>query len=103
MFKSYFFGFELFVFDKGFLFVGLNVLGQSVGLSSEKTRGNNVGRGSVVRASEFKSEDPGFDPLAGLGMIRDMFSVSPSQLLCKDLFVPDPTSCVRHATGVCAR
>ena len=27
----------------------------------------NGGRSSVVRASEFKSEDPGFDPLAGQG------------------------------------
>ena len=28
---------------------------------------NDGGRGSVVRASQFKSEDPGFDPLAGQG------------------------------------
>ena len=28
---------------------------------------NNLGRNSVVRESEFKSEDPWFDPLAGQG------------------------------------
>ena len=32
--------------------------------------------------SEFKSEHPGFDPLAGQGG-RRFFSVHPSQLLCR--------------------
>ena len=36
---------------------------------------------SVVRASECKSEDPGFDPLQG--RVRGSFSVSPSQLWCR--------------------
>ena len=41
------------------------------------------GRRSVVRASEFKSEAPGFDPLAGQGEDRGSFSILPSQLLCR--------------------
>ena len=48
----------------------------SVVVSSEQTDNkppaqnshhNTGGRGSVVTASEFKSEDSGFDPLAGPG------------------------------------
>ena len=39
------------------------------------------GRGSLVRQSEFKAEDPGFDPLAEQG--EEQFSVSSSQLLCR--------------------
>ena len=34
---------------------------------------------SVVRTSDFKSEDPGFDPVTGQGGER--FSIPPSQLL----------------------
>ena len=39
------------------------------------------GCSSVARESEFKSKDPGFGPLAGQG--ENSFSVSPSQLLCR--------------------
>ena len=50
----------------------------------------NGGRSSVGRASEFKSEDPEVDS-AWRGRMRDsFFPVPPSQLLCADLFVPDP-------------
>ena len=50
------------------------------------------GRSSVVKltASEFKSADPGFDPMQLLGSIpgrglrvREGFSIPPSQLSCK--------------------
>ena len=54
-------------------------------------RGRGIGRSSVVTASEFKSEDPGFDPVGG-----DSFSIPPSQLLCRFDY-PDPPWCVRHA------
>ena len=47
----------------------------------------NRGRSSVVKTSEFKSEDPGFDPLEGQGPLNSG----------ADLFVPDSPSCVRHA------
>ena len=40
-----------------------------------------VNREGRIRASEFKSEDPGFDSLAGRMM--GQFSVSPSQVLCR--------------------
>ena len=38
---------------------------------------------SSVRESEFKSEGPGFDPLAGQGEKPNSFSVPPNQLLCR--------------------
>ena len=44
--------------------------------------------------SEFKSEDPGFDPLAGHG--EEVF-LCLSVNSCANLFVPDPPSCVQHA------
>ena len=53
------------------------------------------GRGAVVRESEFKSEDPGFDPLAGQDE-RQFFCPSEAAL-CADLLVPDPSSWVRQA------
>ena len=43
--------------------------------------GGGVAR-SVLWESEFKSEDPGFDPLTG-ARVRSGFSVPPSQLLCR--------------------
>ena len=46
------------------------------------------GRGSVVRESEFKPEDPGFDPLAGQGEEYIFLSLRVNS--CADLFVPDP-------------
>ena len=54
----------------------------------------------MVRESEFKSEDPGFDPLAGQGEGQVLFA-PPSQLLCRLVFVPDPPSSVRHAPKMC--
>ena len=56
---------------------------------------HNGGRSSVVRASEFKPEDPRFDPLAGQG--EGQFFCPPRDNSCVDLFVPDPHFCVRHA------
>ena len=41
------------------------------------------GRSSVVRASEFKSEDPGFDPMVGQGGGQDFFCIPARQLLCR--------------------
>ena len=41
----------------------------------------SAGCSSEVRGSEFKSEDPGFDPWRG--RVRGSFSVPPSQLLCR--------------------
>ena len=43
--------------------------------------GNEMGDVAPRLESEFKSEDPGFNPLAGLG--EEQFSVPPSQLLCR--------------------
>ena len=54
----------------------------------------NGGRSSVVRVSEFYSEDPGFDHEAGQGE-GQFFCLSQSTLV--HICVPDPTSCVRHA------
>ena len=51
-----------------------------------KVTKQNGGHSSMVRASEFKSEDSGFDPLAGQG--ESLWGIS-----CADLFVPDPPSC----------
>ena len=51
----------------------------------------------MVRESEFKSEDPGFDPLAGLGNKQVCFLSLRVKLSCADLFVSHPPSCVRHA------
>ena len=51
------------------------------------------GCSSAVRASEFYSEDIGFDPLAGQG---ESFSAPLQDNSCADLFVPDPPLCVRH-------
>ena len=50
------------------------------------------------RTSEFYSEDPGFDPLAG--QVEKQF-LCPSSLTLESestlvLFVPEPPSCVRH-------
>ena len=59
------------------------------------------GRSSVVSASEFKSEDPGFDLLAGPNIFFLSLRVNSSAYL----FVPDTPSCVpygRHS-NVCAR
>ena len=53
-------------------------------------------------ASDFMSEDPGFDPLAGQGEEQFFYPSESSLVLslsvisCADLFVPDPPSCVRH-------
>ena len=47
----------------------------------------------MVRGSEFKSEDPGFD-LVGQG--EGQF-FCPSDSTHADLRVPDPPSCLRHA------
>ena len=45
----------------------------------------------MISESEFKSEDPGFDPLAGQDGGGGSFSVPPIKLLCTlDSFVPDP-------------
>ena len=46
----------------------------------------NGGCGSVIRASEFWSEDPGFDSLVGLG--EGQFFLSLWVNSCADLFVP---------------
>ena len=51
----------------------------------------------MVRESEFKSEDPGFDPLAGQGG-EQFFSVSPSQLLFMP-FYSDRTKTVCAFSG----
>ena len=51
------------------------------------------GRGSVFRESEFISEDPGFDPLAGQGE-GHFFFLSLRVNSCADFFMPDPPSCV---------
>ena len=61
------------------------------------------GRSSVVRESEFKAEDPGFDPLAGQGELQFFLSLRVNS--CADLFVLDrPHSCVLARTQlVCAR
>ena len=42
---------------------------------------DDAGRGSVVRDLEFKSEDPGFDPLAGKGGEEQFFCPSESTLV----------------------
>ena len=55
----------------------------------------------VVRALEFKSEDPGFDPLAGQAA-RWVFYPTESTLNA-DLFVPDPPRVHGTHTHVCAR
>ena len=44
----------------------------------------------MVSAAEFKSDDPGFDPLAGQG--KKQFFLSLRVNTCADLFVPDPPS-----------
>ena len=51
-----------------------------------------------ARALEFKSEDPGFDPLMGQGEThwhRTVFLFLRVNS-CTDLFVPDTPSCVQH-------
>ena len=50
----------------------------------------------MVRESEFKSEDRGFDPLAGQGT-SPFFCPSESTLV-HIFFVPEPPSWVRHAS-----
>ena len=48
--------------------------------TTEKNRSlGRGGRSSVVRESEFKSKDPGIDPMAGQGCVF----VPPSLLLCR--------------------
>ena len=56
--------------------------------------------GSVVRESEFKSEDPGFDPWAGQG--EGQFFCPSEVNSYVDLFLLDPPSCVQHAPKICA-
>ena len=46
----------------------------------------------MVSASEFKSEDPGFDPLAEQGD-ELVFSVPSSQLLCRLVYASPPFVC----------
>ena len=53
------------------------------------------GRSSVVSEPEFKSEDPGFDPL--VGQRKGQFLLPLRVNSCADLFVSDLPSCVRHA------
>ena len=55
----------------------------------------DAGHGSVVSESEFKPEDPGFDPLAGQGDIR-FFCPSESTLVQTCLCLTPPPS-VWHA------
>ena len=50
-------------------------------------------RGSVVSASEYKSEDPGFDPLAERG--EGPFFLSFRINSCADWFAPEPSSSSR--------
>ena len=57
------------------------------------------GRSSVVRASEFKSEDSGFDPLAG-GMVRKSVSVPSGQLLRRLVCAWPPFVC-KVRTQIC--
>ena len=57
-------------------------------------------RSSVVRASGIKSEDPGFDPLAGQG--DKHFSLSLRVNICADLFVPGPLFVCTARTQMCA-
>ena len=67
----------------------------------------NRGCSSVVRESEFKSEDPGFDPMVGQGE-EQVFCPPPSQLLCRLVcawppFVctwKDPVSICRNRVGL---
>ena len=50
----------------------------------------------MVRESQFKSEEPGFDPLVGQGR-GDCFLFCPSESMSReDVSVPDSSSCVRH-------
>ena len=71
--------------------------------TSETFSGNpgysDGGLGSVVRESEFKSEDPEFDPLTAQG--ERVFSVSPSQLLCIPVCAWPPFVCMAR-TDNCA-
>ena len=52
-----------------------NVITDVIAVRGEKNTACKLygGSGSVVSASEFKSEDPGFDPLAGQGMTASEF------------------------------
>ena len=52
------------------------------------------GRSSVINASEFQPEVPGFDYLAGQS---ENFFMSLRINSCADLFVPNALSCVQHA------
>ena len=52
-------------------------------------------RSSVVRTSEYESEDPGFHPVAGRRVKAIVMSFRVNS--CADLFVTDLPSCVRHA------
>ena len=45
--------------------------------------------------SDLKSEDPGFDQLAGKG--EGPFLCPSESTLLHNLFMPDPPLCVRHA------
>ena len=54
---------------------------------------------SVVRESDFKPEDLGFDPLAGQG--ENQFFSSLRVNSCADLFVPDPPFVFTARTQIC--
>ena len=56
------------------------------------------GRSSVVRASEFKSEDPGFDPLAGQD--NDQFFCPSESTLVQTCLCLNPHR-VRHTPKFC--
>ena len=62
------------------------------------------GRRSVATESEFKSEDPGFDPLAGQGAVSNSLFMSVRINSCADLFVPhDPLRVYGTHPNVCTR
>ena len=56
---------------------------------------------SVVRASGFQSEDPGFDPLMSVPGWGTVF-LSPRVNSCADLFVPEPPCVCTARTHMCA-
>ena len=61
----------------------------------------NGGRTSVVRELEFKSVDPGFDPLAGQGGVQFFWPASESTLV-QTCFVPDPPFVCTARIKTCA-
>ena len=65
--------------------------------------GGGGGRSSVVRESEFKPEDPGFDPMAGQIEEQIVCTSSESTFVQTCLVrAHDHPSYVRHAPQVCA-